>query len=90
MSHEKVSTFEFDGQFVNLPTAIGPKGYENPDAAVSKFRRTGKNLGVFESEKLAVAAAKKRSGQFRQMRRRPSGSGVFTDKEIGHGYRRIG
>lgn len=73
MAHEVSITVEFDGRFVNLPTVVRGKSIGGKEA-VRRFRAGELSpLGgrSFESEKSAVAAAKRRSNPTKRPGRNP-------------------
>lgn len=64
MSHEQSITIEMDGKHYILPTVYQGKKVTD-DEAVGLFRQGKiKELGVFNSQREADAAAKKRSESF--------------------------
>lgn len=60
-STERTSTFEINGQHVNIPTIIG--GEQRTDDEALTLHRTGKNpeVGVYRTQDEAISAAQRRS-----------------------------
>lgn len=67
--------------------SVGRELKENPPAVLTKTRRkSGK--GRAEKQRVAILLSKARRRGAR-IKRKPSGSGVFTDVEMDQGFRKL-
>lgn len=66
---------------------VGRELKENPPAILAKTRREGGGKAA-EKQRVAILLDKARRRGAR-IRRKPSGSGVFTDAEMDQGFRRL-
>ncbi len=66
-STERSITVGMDGKFINIPTIIDGKEV-TPDEAIEYARKTGKNLGVFDTEAAALKAAEARTKEIDRLR----------------------
>ena len=67
--------------------SVGRELKRNPPAILAKTRRKSGKARA-EKQRVAILLSKSRR-RGAKIKRRPSGSGVFTDQEMGQGFRRL-
>ncbi|KKK58140.1 hypothetical protein LCGC14_3047440, partial [marine sediment metagenome] len=64
---EETITVEIDNKFLNIPTIIDGRRVSNEEA-IKHAKRTGENVGVFDTQEEAISTAERRSKRIGELR----------------------